>query len=330
MCYTQNVDTWNRYTKEGTNKVYIILRNDWEDVQEIHGENTPYDDYGLSMIFLFINPEGDIAYSNTRWNHNTNGQGPSDVDQSFTKAQISDLLNVNFNSMFKPSNKWMEVLDEAKRRLANGEPLEDVFDEVMYSKDIAKVSLLGRCNIINKERELLLKGYKWFDDIETFYEGFAKVKYEGKCNFINRDGKLLSKQWFDDVEYFYEGFARVEYEGKFNFINQKGDIISKQWFDRTSNFDEGVARVEYEGKCNFINRDGKLLSKQWFDDVEYFYEGFARVEYEGKFNFINQEGELLSPNLWFDYASDNFYGGRARVEYNGEVYHINQEGEIQE
>lgn len=116
LCYGEASTTWDQYTNDGANKAYVILRKGWKDIPEIHGENTPYDEYGLSMIFVFITPDGNLAYSNTRWNHDTEGKGPRNVDQSFNKTKIAELLNVNFNSIFKP---WSNNFDESIRPILN-------------------------------------------------------------------------------------------------------------------------------------------------------------------------------------------------------------------
>lgn len=102
ICFTEEQSTWDEYTNEGDYAVYVLLRDDWETVEEIHGEDTPYDDYGKSMIFVIIDEEGNISSSNTRWNHNTGGKKIGDVDTSFTKTELSQLLGVNFDSVFKP------------------------------------------------------------------------------------------------------------------------------------------------------------------------------------------------------------------------------------
>jgi hypothetical protein len=51
------------------------------------------------MIFLFISPDGNISYSNSRYNHQA--KDSSIVDKCFSKVDISKLLNVNFSSVFK-------------------------------------------------------------------------------------------------------------------------------------------------------------------------------------------------------------------------------------
>ena len=193
LCYTQSESTWNQYTNSGDNTVYLLLRKDWQKIPEEHGENTPYDDYGLSMIFVFIDGDGNIAYSNTRWNHNTNGQGPSNVDQSFTKEYLSQLLNVNFGSVFKPLHSFAEKVAKIKQQLQNGADPKDVFDKV-----------------------------------SNFYGGFAKVKLNGKYNFIKTDGNFLrDDMWFDRVWDFSEGFAMVKLNHEWYYIDTKGNLYDK-------------------------------------------------------------------------------------------------------
>jgi len=100
LCYTQGESTWKAFTNNGANKVYVCLKNGWEEEREVPYENAPYDSYGLSMIFVFVNPEGELVFSNTRWNHKN--AGDTSVDHSFTEKQLSDLLGTNFYRTFLP------------------------------------------------------------------------------------------------------------------------------------------------------------------------------------------------------------------------------------
>ena len=264
LCYTQSEDTWEDYTKDGTCKVYVCLRNGWENVPEEPGPGNPYDEYGTSMIFVFIDADGDIAYSNCRWNHHTTGEYQGGVDHAFTKATLSQTVGVRFSDVFKPYTrdelhaKGVILFDEVQGLLDSGVGLSKIFDDVGYfSEGFAKVKLNGKYNFIDQERKLLSN--QWFDSAGHFREGFAGVKLNGKWNFINHDGKLVSNQWFDAVEYFREGFSRVILNYKWNFINHNGKLLSNQWFDMVYDFSEGFAVVQLNGKNNFINKEGKLF-----------------------------------------------------------------------
>ena len=104
ICYLGDEETWNDYTEDGKNAVYVLLRDGWKNIPAKYGEDTPYDDYGESMVFVIIRPDSKVAYSNTRWNHETEGKGPRDVDQSFTEnmKKVSDMLQTDYRNVLKP------------------------------------------------------------------------------------------------------------------------------------------------------------------------------------------------------------------------------------
>jgi hypothetical protein len=286
-CLTHMENMYDSYTCNGMNQIYFCLENGFESVKPIVGEDAPLDEYGLSMLSIIVNERGELAYCTTRWNHDNGGS-----DQSMTAKEVSQVVGVNFYQVFKPNNKWNDLIAKVKERLSSGEDPNDIFD--------------------------------WVDD---FYEGFARVKLNEKWNFINADGQLLSNQWYDEISYFRSGCARVYIDGKgWNFINTEGQLLSNQWYDEVESFSEGFARVILNKKCNFITTEGQLLSNQWYDEVESFYEGFARVNIKGKgWNFINTKGQILT-NQWYDWVS-NFSEGFARVEINGKLNFINEEGQ---
>ena len=86
--------------KNGLNKVYCCLSNNWKNIKPEKNEGYPKDEYGLSMIFVFVSPEGELVNSNVRWNHGDGSFG--NVDNMFTKSELSELVGVNFNQVFKP------------------------------------------------------------------------------------------------------------------------------------------------------------------------------------------------------------------------------------
>ena len=256
-CVTHNENMFNSYTNDGTSQFYFCLRNGFENEESIKGENCPLDNYGLSMIAVSVDENGRLNTCTCRWNHDNGGN-----DSIMDPKQISEVIGMNFYQTFKPNNKWKELVDDCMRRLANGEDLNDVFD-----------------------------------DIDDLGNGFALVELNGRYNFINQNGQLVSpNQWFDDWEPFYEGFAAVGINYKYNFINVRGELLWKgdQWFDDCWRFNEGFARVELNDKYNFINTRGELLWKgnQWFDYCGIFYNGFVRVELNGRAFMIDTKGQL--------------------------------------
>ena len=250
------------YTCDGINQIYFCLKHGFEDVKQIKGENAPLDEYGLSMLSIIVNEEGELAYCTTRWNHANGGN-----DSAMDAVEISKVVNVNFYEVFKPNTKWKDMVDNAKQRLINGEEPEKIFNMV-----------------------------------GEFNDGYAAVELNKKWNFINKNGEIISDKWFDNVASvgFKDGYARVYLNRKYNFINTDGEIISDKWFDGVYNFIEGYARVRLNGlhdelddKWNFINTDGKIISDKWFDYVYSFKDGYAKVRLNGKWGRINTKGEFI-------------------------------------
>lgn len=120
LCYTQSSLTWNEYTENGKNAVYILLKRGWKAIKPVHTEcllkhldeqdgESPYDEYGLSMIFVFVSKNGNLITCNTRWNHDAAYPLNKDVDLALNKEEISNLIGKPFDSVFKPHKMtWQE------------------------------------------------------------------------------------------------------------------------------------------------------------------------------------------------------------------------------
>ena len=290
-CVTYSEDMFDDKTCHGAGRFYFCLRNGFENVQKKVGPNAPLDEYGLSMIAVSVTMEGEPNSITCRWNHDNGGS-----DSVMDDEQLSDLLGVNFYSVFKPYTreelhaKGVILFDEVQPMLDNGVPPADIFEEIY--------------------------------DFDDCYE---MVNLNDKVNLINRNNKLLSDTWFDEVKEFFDGYAGVNLGNKWNFINNYGKIISDTWYDWVYNFDDGYARVQLGDKLNLIDRNGKRVSDTWFDWVDDFHDGYARVRLYDKWNLLQTNGKLLS-DTWFDLV-DDFYDGYAKVELNGKLFKIDKNGQ---
>ena len=52
-------DMYDSYTCDGINQIYFCLRHGFEDVKPVACENSPLDEYGLSMLSIIVNEEGE-------------------------------------------------------------------------------------------------------------------------------------------------------------------------------------------------------------------------------------------------------------------------------
>ena len=260
-CVTHSKEAFGNYTSNGICVFYFCLKDGFESIPEKIGENCPLDEYGLSMLAVCVDENGECKTITCRWNHNNGGN-----DNIMSTEELSRLLGVNFYEVFKPSTLFKEKLEKAlslaKKGNFSGFDNIDNFDK----NGLAKVELNDKFNLIDTNGNFLSK--QWFDYIDNFDEnGIAQVSLNHKWNLIDINGNFLSQQWFDYVYSFDKnGIAKVYLNHKWNLIDTNCKLVSQQWFDYVSNFDEnGIAQVMLNNKYNFIDVNGNLLSKQWFD-----------------------------------------------------------------
>jgi hypothetical protein len=313
-CLTHMEDQYMNYTCNEINQLYFCLKRGFENVKRIARENTPLDEYGLSMISVIVNENGELVNCTCRWNHDNGG-----TDNVMDEKQISEVVNVNFYQTFKPNNKWNDIVNRVLNRIMLGESPEDAFDDCgSFHEGFAAVMLNDRWNFIDKNNEILSK--QWFDDCDKFVNGFARVNKNYKMNFINIKGGLVSSKWFNSVGRFRNGLAVVEDKNKWNLINVNGELLSKQWFDNVTSFTGKFSIVRLNGKYNLIDSSGELLYDQWFDEIDTRLDIFNMVYLEGKYNFVNDDGKLLFKQ-WFDDCeifTNNpfFYKVKLKEKYN--------------
>ena len=272
-CVTHEIKAFNDYTNNGICIFYFCLKDGFESIPEKIGENCPLDEYGLSMLAVCVDENGECKTITCRWNHNNGGN-----DNVMSTEELSRLLGVNFYEVFKPSTVFKEKLEKALSLAKKGD--FSGFDNIdNFDKNgLAKVELNNKCNLIDTNGNFISK--QWFDYIDNFDEnGIAQVSLNHKWNLIDINCNFLSQQWFDYVYSFDKnGIAKVYLNHKWNLIDTNCKLVSQQWFDYVSNFDEnGIAQVMLNNKYNFIDVNGNLLSKQWFDSFGEAYDYLMKM-----------------------------------------------------
>ena len=104
-CLTHMENMFDNYTCNGINQIYFCLQNGFESIPPKVDEGAPLDEYGLSMLSIIVNENGELAYCTTRWNHDNGG-----TDSAMTAKEVSRVVGVNFYNTFKPNNKWKDLL----------------------------------------------------------------------------------------------------------------------------------------------------------------------------------------------------------------------------
>lgn len=313
LCYTKNECTWRSYTNNGNNAVYVCLKDGWQNIEPEPGPNAPYDEYGLSMIFVFVNPQNNIAYSNTRWNHEYSEN--ISVDHAFTKPQLSEIVGCNFYDVFKPStengetkrSKKLTAMVEEYINLAGRKALDYV---EQLSHDMVSFRFNGSYNIMNTRTWKVVLPEMWFDWIHTFsssdqrkeLNGYLLVELGGKQNVLTPQFTLLSpERWFDYIDRLGDDTFEVGDSGKYNMLKLDGTLLPT-WFDGIREVEDGFVEVSFDGAKNILN-----LKKNTFvfpTSLEYISfpindEHTRVIATEEGFNIIDRSCNLLSPQ-WFD------------------------------
>ena len=187
-CVTHGQNAFDSYTSSG-NRFYFCLRNGFQDVPK-NDENAPLNEWGLSMIAVNVDMNGDLTRVTTRYNHNYNGENNPLLQ---TPEQLENVLKVHFYQTFLPYTRQelldMGILpfDMVQELLDSGKKPEEIFDE------------------------------RW-----NFPNGCTMIKLNDKYNFIDEEGRLISDTWFDECEDFYDGYAKVMSNDEWYYIDREG------------------------------------------------------------------------------------------------------------
>ncbi len=318
-CVTHAERHFQAYT-EGGRRFYFCLKKGFKNVQKERGNGCPLDEYGLSMISVLVDSEGEPNYITTRWNHENDGENNENLR---TAEQMQKITGIKFYSTFKPYTleelRAMGITPfySVQELLDQGVSPFNIFDSVSDFKDgWSLVWLNNKCNFIDKNNKLLSSN-QWFDYANKFSKGYARVELNSKWNFIDKNNKLLfPNQWFEELtgfDYFGDTMAYVCQQDKSNLIDKEGNILSPgQWFDNIIYFDNDFIKVSLDEYYNLMDRDGNiLLPNIWFKNIQKITNNYFLITIENnKKNIIDKKGNILFPDEWFDRFmgySQNFY-----------------------
>ena len=185
---------YNQYTSDGINQLYLILRDGFEDEPRQTGPDTPFDSYGLSMMTVIVDPDGQMTQSTTRWNH-ANGSS----DSALSTKQISDIIGRNFYETFKPNTKLKDAVADAERKLEMGISPTDIFQNVFHRDNFDIVKIMN-IRAVLKTGEKHITG-PYFEDYQYPLDNPYTVIFDKnyKMNILDPNGNVHCKKWHDDV-----------------------------------------------------------------------------------------------------------------------------------
>lgn len=338
LCYAENSEIFYGPRFKGDKRtVYLILRKGYENIgnESVNMAKAPYDNYGNSLIVLFIDARGNIANSNTRWNHYNEDNCPNGLstDFNYTKGMICRLLNIsNFDSVFPYVDEYKETFEELEKQIKEVNDIKDykkIFDIVRkHDNKYLSVNYKKWWNVIDLEKKEFLWRKPlsgWFDCITDYYYrkyNIFSVFYDQKHDYLKLDGTLLVG---DDKPYIIYngdfnkyGFMKIRSKesSQLNLMNLDGQILyepnnHEMWFNFIDDFDsrlKKMARVgRYPDGSNFIDLNGNIVFDEWFyhfdtsfignDDVQSLY--IVRKEVQ-TYNLIDIKKRKYVFDEWVD------------------------------
>lgn len=303
-CVTYDEDMYNEYTNNGEGIFYFCLKNGFEDVNAIKGENCPLDKYGLSMIAVSVNDDGSCNTITCRWNHANGGN-----DNVMTEEELSDLLGGNFYVLFPPRYTKEEL--EQKRKQERYEMLEaystylearyyregyydeETGEETIEYDDIDNKAFLVDGNYRTGGTYASLDNLTFHDNLSilTTWEGnpsdyaYDTDNKRKTCVIDSKKHDILGGRIFESVDYLNKLNCFMCSDSKGYYImNLSGELSKKYTFASTEtdgfkiifaqgNTDDfygynGTLIASYPSS-SIIRYDGFLLKTKEFDENEY-------------------------------------------------------------
>ena len=315
-CITKEEYIFKSLTKGGR-RFYFCYKQGFEDIPK-NNDNAPLNDYGLSLISILVDMEGNLDDVSTRYNHEFNGCNNPLLQNT---EQIEAIINKAFYKTFLPYTcdelraQGFIFNHEVQELLDNGAEPDKIFDscnEPNYG--IRLVGLNGKYNWITEDGKLLLSN-EWVIYGGDFCNDYAVLmRSNRKWNFIDTNGKLLSpNQWFDHCSSFSkDNTATIFISGKgSNWIDKDGKIVfPNKWYFDTYNFRNGYACVIDDIGWNVININGQYLLKYWHQE-------FIMSSESGNFVLIQTKKNSTGVLYKFFRLKDRKYITRKNLKYLG-------------
>lgn len=268
-CVTQYEGNYNGYTANGLRPFYFCLKDGYQNMEPVKGENCPLDEYGLSMIAVSVNPDGSPNTITCRWNHENGGN-----DSILTSEELSKIINRNFYDVFKPYTE-----EQIRQRR------EALIDDFYESCDLADIFRFNsRIEYNGKEYAIVQQNENIYSEREIEGLGIIEAKFdENGC--IEEHGEPVVRDIFEYGSFMNFnsecGLIDVIKNKKINLLNlNTHTYLSNTWFDKIwgiDNINVYGARVFLGDTSNIFYADGSYLFDKFVSKMQYMYEEFYYV-----------------------------------------------------
>lgn len=291
VCGENGLWEYAQYLSNG-GKLYILMRDGFENVERKQGENCPLDEYGLSLIALIVGADGLPDNVTTRWNHEFGGENHSDM---WNAEQIQKLTGINYIATFKPRSEQQlrqMHLAESKMPAAQDQVHNKVNAGIMDAVTAGGMMEEGQGNL-----ETWYRGYNSKYGSERTHLLWLTSEISYARAYGNRVEEVVIDMDKLNTASLYDIDGIVGYE--FDYY----DGIDEEECQKA--MEEGFGGYEFEvaenegyyclclwDKSCIVSR--RELSKDEFDSIESI-EGYDNPEYDAELDEMYCEG-LLNEN----------------------------------
>jgi hypothetical protein len=183
-CVTHAQSHFDSYSCDGINQFYFCLKKGFEEVEK-NDANAPLNEYGLSMISVCVDYNGMPLFVTTRYNHDFDGENNEELR---TPRQVSEVINMNFFEVFKPSEKGVRLNKYTiQSKLDKGVGMDSLFDRVdKITDDFYLVRIANRQSFVYKKKMVC----DWMDMRRFILEKIEFVEERDGKPVINYHGDV--------------------------------------------------------------------------------------------------------------------------------------------
>ena len=328
-CVTKSDDAYDAYTNDGMGMFYFCVKNGFESIEKPSNESSnPLDEYGLSMIAISVDEDGDLNTCTSRWNHDNDGN-----DHIMSKDDIEDLLGVNFYETFKPRYTKEEIerinreKDDKVRNLIKEIIKYDEFNDNAYYHD-KKNELFIQKNVLENGDIKYLVNSKFYDhkwkifnpDLSLFsnkkilyiYDlpkknGFIANYNDNEYNILLLNGSLLLGHNAYEIRR-VENFICIQMSenSRYEIYDYNFNKVTDKTFDDASYINnENFLKVYYGDLCNILSLNGSLLLEDGADAIiDYTHFLCVKLSENSKYEIYDYNFKKIT-NETFDYVDES-------------------------
>jgi hypothetical protein len=304
-CITTTPNMYESYTNNSSGMFYFMLKRGYESVPKEEGEGCPKDIYGMSMIAVCINEEGDLVNSTTRWNHDNGGN-----DNMFNEQELSDLACADFYSIFKPRLTKEEMVN---KMIQNGKDVSDTYNFIQYEDGF----------YIKTNEGLMTDGYdkpiKYSRVYRISDDGLMQVVYKGKSGLMNQNHEWVLKPEYEIIQTVQPNGTRcVRYNNKWGIIDKNCQIILKPEYEELDEWENGMTKIKSNGKYGLMDQNLQWIMNPEYDELLYLNSGNIGVAYNGKCGLMDQNLQWITEPIYENFELlDN---GTLRIRIDDDKY----------